>query len=188
MDKNNPLEELVGIEQLASYTNSVKKYVKSQGIGLTQSDVQDMIDESISSKEDKVDGKSLSTNDLTDELKSNYNSAYEHSQVSHAPSDAQKNVQADWNETDTDSDSYIQNKPTITDTKNTSGATDTSSKIYLIGAIAQNENPQTYSQDSTYVGEDGCLYSNNIRVTSELIQSTEPENQKDGDSWIVEYE
>lgn len=38
--------------------------------------------------------------------------AYEHSQAGHAPADAQKNVQADWNATDTNSDAYIKNKPT----------------------------------------------------------------------------
>lgn len=38
--------------------------------------------------------------------------AYEHSQVAHAPADAQKNVQADWNVSDTASDAFIMNKPT----------------------------------------------------------------------------
>lgn len=37
--------------------------------------------------------------------------AYDHSQSGHAPTNAQKNVQSDWNETDTASDAYIQNKP-----------------------------------------------------------------------------
>lgn len=37
-------------------------------------------------------GKGLSTNDLTDSLKSNYNAAYSHSTSAHAPSDAEKNV------------------------------------------------------------------------------------------------
>ena len=45
----------------------------------------------ISGKVDKVDGKGLSTNDLTNELKTNYDSAYNHSISSHAPSNAQKN-------------------------------------------------------------------------------------------------
>ena len=45
----------------------------------------------ISGKVDKVNGKGLSTNDLTDDLKANYDSAYEHSQSAHAPSNAQKN-------------------------------------------------------------------------------------------------
>lgn len=39
--------------------------------------------------------------------------AYEHSQAQHAPADAEKNVQADWNVEDTNSDAYIQHKPTI---------------------------------------------------------------------------
>ena len=38
--------------------------------------------------------------------------AYDHSQADHAPANAQKNVQSDWNVTDTASDAYIQNKPT----------------------------------------------------------------------------
>ena len=38
--------------------------------------------------------------------------AYTHSQSAHAPSNAQKNVQSDWNVTDTSSDAYIANKPT----------------------------------------------------------------------------
>ena len=54
--------------------------------------------------------------------------------------------------------------PTDTDTKNTAGATDTSSKIFLIGATSQGANPQTYSQDTAYVGTDGCLYSGGTKV------------------------
>ncbi|MDO4313788.1 MAG: hypothetical protein Q4C52_11965 [Eubacteriales bacterium] len=37
--------------------------------------------------------------------------AYEHSQTEHAPANAQKNVQPDWNEADTESDAFIKNKP-----------------------------------------------------------------------------
>lgn len=48
----------------------------------------------------------------------------------------------------------------FTDTKNTAGSTDTSSKIFLIGATSQAANPQTYSHDTAYVGTDGNLYSN----------------------------
>lgn len=50
------------------------------------------------------------------------------------------------------------------DTKNTAGSTDTSSKIFLIGATSQAANPQTYSQDTAYVGTDGCLYSGGSKV------------------------
>ena len=38
--------------------------------------------------------------------------AYEHSQAPHAPANAEANVQADWNESDTGSDAFIKNKPT----------------------------------------------------------------------------
>ncbi len=53
-----------------------------------------------------------------------------------------------------------------TDTKNTAGSTDTSSKIFLIGATSQAANPQTYSQDTVYAGTDGHLYSNNKQVVN----------------------
>ena len=58
----------------------------------------------------------------------------------------------------------IPSKPTDNDTKNTAGATDTSSKIFLVGATSQGANPQTYSHDTAYVGTDGCLYSNKTKV------------------------
>lgn len=38
--------------------------------------------------------------------------AYDHSQLLHAPADAEKNVQADWNVSDINSDAFIKNKPT----------------------------------------------------------------------------
>ena len=41
----------------------------------------------------------------------NWNTAYTHSQAAHAPSNAEQNVQSDWNATT--GDSFIQNKPTI---------------------------------------------------------------------------
>lgn len=49
-------------------------------------------------------------------------------------------------------------------TANTAGSTDTSSKIFLIGATSQAASPQTYSHDTCYVGTDGCLYSNGEKV------------------------
>ena len=53
-----------------------------------------------------------------------------------------------------------------TDTKNTAGSTDSSSKLYLIGATSQAANPQTYSQDTAYIGTDGHLYSNSKQVVN----------------------
>lgn len=52
------------------------------------------------------------------------------------------------------------------DTKNTAGSTDSSSKLFLIGATSQAANPQTYSHDTAYVGTDGHLYSNSKQVVN----------------------
>ena len=59
----------------------------------------------------------------------------------------------------------LNSKPN-TDTKNTAGSTDSSKKLFLIGAESQGENPQTYSQDTAYVGTDGHLYSNSSQVVN----------------------
>ena len=64
-------------------------------------------------------------------------------------------------------DSWTELKYTDTNTKNTAGSTNTSSKIFLIGATSQAANPQTYSHDTAYVGTDGCLYSNSTKVSVE---------------------
>lgn len=45
------------------------------------------------------------------------------------------------------------------DTKNTAGSTDTSSKIFLIGATSQAANPQTYSHDTVFIDTAGALNS-----------------------------
>lgn len=50
------------------------------------------------------------------------------------------------------------------DTKNTTGSTDTSSKIYLIGALEQSANPQTYSDNEVYV-TNGTLTAGNAQAT-----------------------
>ena len=63
-----------------------------------------------------------------------------------------------------------------TDTKNTAGASDTSSKIYLVGAPSQGTSKVTYTHDTAYVGTDGCLYSNNkkVLVTGEALSKNNP--------------
>lgn len=74
--------------------------------------------------------------------------------------------------------------PTNTDTKNTAGSTDSSSKLFLIGATSQAANPQTYSHDTVYVGTDGCLYSNGKRVIDVQVASSQPTGQVTGDFWL----
>ena len=51
----------------------------------------------------------------------------------------------------------------FTDTKNTAGSTDTSSKIYLVGATSQAANPQTYSDNEVYATS-GVLTTKSIQV------------------------
>ena len=60
----------------------------------------------------KVASLGTSGKGMTPEQVSQLSTAYQHSQAIHAPSNAETNVQADWNEADTTSDAYIQNKPT----------------------------------------------------------------------------
>lgn len=71
-----------------------------------------------------------------------------------------------------------------TDTKNTAGSTNSSSKLFMIGATSQAANPQTYSHDTVYVGTDGCLYSNSKRVVNIATGSTQPTDQLSGDLWF----
>ena len=82
---NNACDEYLWIES------------KWEKVGDTEIDLTDYITTSalnsaLSGKVDKVDGKGLSTNDLTNALKSNYDTAYTHSQTAHAPANAQANV------------------------------------------------------------------------------------------------
>lgn len=58
-------------------------------------------------------------------------------------------------------------KDTNTNTTNTAGSSDTSNKIFLIGATSQTSSSTTYSHDTAYVGTDGCLYSNSKKVSTE---------------------
>lgn len=50
-----------------------------------------------------------------------------------------------------------------TDTKNTAGSTDTSSKIFLVGATSQAANPQTYSDNEVYA-TNGVLTTKSVQV------------------------
>jgi hypothetical protein len=59
---------------------------------VAEADLDTALATKLNAKVDKVDGKGLSTNDLTDELKGQYDDAYAHSQVAHAPANAQENI------------------------------------------------------------------------------------------------
>ena len=67
---------------------------------------------------------------------------------------------------DSNDKAYVNVPWTDTDVRNTAGSTNTSSKIFLVGATSQAANPQTYSHDTAYVGTDGCLYSNSSKTVT----------------------
>lgn len=64
-------------------------------------------------KVDKVDGKGLSTQDFTTALKN---------KLDEIAAGAEVNVQANWNESDSSNDAYIQNKPVANTGLNVAGA------------------------------------------------------------------
>lgn len=66
----------------------------------------------LNSKVDKVEGKTLSSNDYTNAEKS---------KLAGIENGAEANVQVDWNETDSSSDAYIKNKPSISATSDGAG-------------------------------------------------------------------
>ena len=51
------------------------------------------------------------------------------------------------------------------DTRNTAGATNkVGTKLFIVGATAQNKNPETNSNANCYIGTDNCLYSGGNKV------------------------
>lgn len=73
--------------------------------------------------------------------------------------------------------SYIFTTPP--DTKNTAGSTDTSSKIFLIGATSQAANPQTYSDNEVYVTS-GVLQAKTLYATTGACVNTANSNTAGG--------
>lgn len=73
--------------------------------GKVLKDLMDALTTVVGNKVDKVTGKGLSTNDYT---------TTEKTKLSGIASGAEVNVQSDWNVTDSNSDAFIKNKPTIT--------------------------------------------------------------------------
>lgn len=56
---------------------------------------------------------------------------------------------------------------TDNDTKNTAGSTDTSSKIFLVGATSQAANPQTYSDNEVFA-TNGVLSAKEFQVNTKV--------------------
>ena len=102
-------------------------------------------------------GKGLSSNDFTDALKKKLDGITDSADsVSFSRSLTSGTKIGTITINGTATDLYCQ---TNSDTKNTAGSSDTSSKIYLVGATSQASSATTYSHDTAYVGTDGKLYS-----------------------------
>lgn len=86
------------------------------------------LEESVDGKVDKSDGKGLSSNDYTTEEKDKLNGIANGAEV---------NVQADWNDNDSSSDSFIKNKPTIP-TKTSDLTNDSGFNVGTITGITMN--------------------------------------------------
>ena len=84
------------------------------------------------------------------------------------------------------------------DTKNTSGSTNTSDKIFLVGTKSQSNAAVTYSHSTVYIDAEGDLCSNDTKVSTidhshdeyvNIVYSdTEPTTQRIGDYWCQDYE
>jgi hypothetical protein len=108
-------DKLTAIED-AAQVNKIEEIKTADGVALTITDksvtlptVTAAVDAYTKAQSDdkyvaKETGKTLTSNDFTGELKT---------KLEGVANNANKNVQADWNEADTDSDSFIKNKPVI---------------------------------------------------------------------------
>ncbi len=134
---DNPAGYLTEHQSLSAYATSA--WVEEQGY-LTSDDLTDYatreyVQEETSGKVDKVVGKGLSTNDFTNELLDKLNDI---------EASAQKNVQSDWEESDTTSDSYIKNKPTPISMKGGEGISVTESQGDLVIAVSADYATEDY--------------------------------------------
>lgn len=125
----------------------------------------DHVHPSDTSKVDKETGKGLSTNDLTNALKGNYDAAYTHSVAPHAPSNAEKNVIVgiQKNGTDVSVNTTTRKANIVVPTKVSDLTNDT-------GFITASEVPETYTlPDATATVKGGVKIGNNVKVVGATI-------------------
>ena len=125
----------------------------------------DHVHPSDTAKVDKETGKGLSTNDLTDTLKGNYDAAYTHSVAPHAPSNAEKNVIVgiQKNGTDVSVNTTTRKANIVVPTKVSDLTNDT-------GFITASEVPETYTlPDATATEKGGVKIGNNVKVVGATI-------------------
>ena len=125
----------------------------------------DHVHPSDSSKVDKVTGKGLSTNDLTDDLKDNYDAAYAHSTSAHAPATAEKNVIVGIQKNGSDLTVNASTRKV-----NISVPTKVSDLTNDTGFITASDVPEQYVlPDATASVKGGVKIGSNINVSSATI-------------------
>ena len=123
----------------------------------------------------KRGGSSGSYSIITDNS-SNWNTAYTHSQQSHAPSDAEKNVQSDWNASD--GDSLILNKPNVQYTSaipeitSTVGGLFSDSDSVKFASIETGAEVNVKSDWNSSSGDSEILNKPNVQYTSAIPEIT----------------
>lgn len=111
----------------------------------------------VANKVDKEDGKTLSTNDYTNDEKE---------KLSNIEYGAGVNVQSDWNESDADSDSFIKNKPSSLPASD-------------VPEWAKSENKPSYSKEEIGLG--------NVDNTSDVDKPVSTAQQNAIDSAVSEH-
>lgn len=71
-----------------------------------------------------------------------------------------------------------------TDTKNTAGSTNNTGKLFLVGALEQSANPQTYSNSDLYING-GVLYSKVFRARTNNVNLCEVGNSNNAGALLV---
>jgi hypothetical protein len=110
------------------------------------------------------------SNTITNAKVGQWDTAYTHSQAAHAPSDAEANVQSDWNATS--GDAFIKNKPTIP-----------SGNSVIDWTVSQTENihADNYTNTTYSVGDGGLTQKNFTSTLKTKLDgiATDADNYRD---------
>lgn len=74
--------------------------------------------------------------------------------------------------------------PSGTDTKNTAGSTNNTDKLFLVGALEQSANPQTYSNSNCYI-DSGTAYTRGFRVRVNNVNVAEVGHNSNAGALLV---
>ena len=156
------MENFLDFSGLSHYTEKIKAYFANL----------------LNNKVDKLSGKELSTNDLTNALKQNYDSAYSHSTSTHAPTNAEKNtiiaIKQNGKNLTPDDNRIVDLGTVLTGGEQTStSSADGGSNVYTFsdGSTITVKNGSKGSQGNP--GKDGTNGTNGISVTVASVSESD---------------